>query len=143
MKNLRLNFIMASYPGYEVDNHKPGQENFLNNAEAVFDYLKGQNYCNLPMILFGESFETGFETYLDSTRSTNGLILKIPFTSISDIGGYLYPLLPIFLINQNVIPADLWAPGVKCSVLVLHGTDDQTIPMKFGLKQSRFFKSHV
>jgi pimeloyl-ACP methyl ester carboxylesterase len=143
MKDLRLNFIMASYPGYEGDNHKPGQENFLKNGEALFDYLKGQNYGHLPMVLFGESLGTGVATYLASVRPADGLILKSPYTSISEIGAYHYPFLPISLINQNVFPAYLWAPAVKCSVLVLHGTDDQTIPIKFGQKQAGFFKSQV
>ncbi|HXN06544.1 MAG TPA: alpha/beta hydrolase [Nitrospiria bacterium] len=143
MKDLRLNFIIASYPGYEGDHRKPGQEVFLKNGEALVDYLKSQNYGHLPMILFGESLGTGVATYLASVRPANGLILKSPYTSISEIGAFHYPFLPIYLINQNVFPAYIWAPAVKCSVLVLHGTDDQTIPIKFGQKQAGFFKSQV
>jgi hypothetical protein len=143
MKDLRLNFIMASYPGYEGDNRKPGQEIFLNNGEALFDYLKSQKYGNLPMVLFGESLGTGVATYLASVRPADGMILQSSYSSISDIGAFHYPFLPVSLINQNVFPAYLWAPTVKCSVLVLHGTDDQTIPIKFAQKQVSFFKSQV
>ena len=35
MKNLRLNFIMAAYPGYEGDNHKPTQNIFLENGDTI------------------------------------------------------------------------------------------------------------
>jgi fermentation-respiration switch protein FrsA (DUF1100 family) len=143
MKHLRLNFIMAAYPGYEGDNHKPGQNIFLKNGEALFDFLKNQKYGNLPLVLFGESLGTGVATYLASVRPADGLILRSPYTSISDIGAYHYPILLVSLINQNVFPAYLWAPAVKCSVLVLHGTNDQTISIKFGQKQASFFKSQV
>jgi pimeloyl-ACP methyl ester carboxylesterase len=143
MKDLRLNFMMASYPGYEGDNLKPGEDVFLKNGEALIDYLKHQHYGNLPMILFGESLGTGVATYLASVKSVQGLILKSPYTSISEIGAFHYPFIPIFFINKNVFPAYRWAPSVKCSVLVFHGTDDQTIPITIGQKQARLFKSEV
>jgi len=143
MKDLRLNFIMAAYPGYEGDNHTPGQKIFLNNGEKLYDYLKSQKYGNLPTVLFGESLGTAVATYLASVRPANGLILRSPYTSISEIGAYHYPFLPVNLINQNVFPAYMWAPEVKCSVLILHGTDDQTIPIKFAKKQANYFKSQV
>jgi pimeloyl-ACP methyl ester carboxylesterase len=143
MKDLRLNFMMAAYPGYEGDKNKPGEEVFLKNGEALVDYLKNQHYGNLPVILFGESLGTGVATYLASVKPVQGLILKSPYTSISEIGAFHYPFLPISLMNKNIFPAYRWAPAVKCSVLVFHGTDDQTIPINIGQKQARLFKSDV
>lgn len=143
LKDLKLNFMMASYPGYEGDNRKPGQEIFLKNGEALLDYLKNQPYGNLPTILFGESLGTGVATYLATVRPVDALILQSPYTSISETAAHHYPFLPVSFINRNVFPAYLWAPEVKCSVLVLHGTDDQTIPFEFGQKEAGFFKSKV
>jgi pimeloyl-ACP methyl ester carboxylesterase len=144
LKTLNLNFVLAAYPGYEGDQlNKPGEKIFLKNGEALFDYLKQQSYGKLPTVLFGRSLGTGEAVYLASVRPVEGLILQTPYSSISEVGAYHYPFLPVSLINQNVFPAYLWAPGVKSPVLLLHGTNDQTIPFKYAQKLARFFKSQV
>lgn len=144
LKTLKVNFILAAYPGYEGDLlNKPGEEIFLKNGEALFDYLKQQSDGNLPTFLFGRSLGTGEAVYLASVRPVEGLILQTPYSSISDVGAYHYPFLPVSLINRNVFPAYLWAPDVKSPVLLLHGTNDQTIPFEYAQKLARSFKSRV
>ena len=144
LKSLRLNFVLAAYPGYEGDHlDKPGEAIFLKNGEALFDYIKRQSYGKLPTFLFGRSLGTGEAVYLASVRPVEGLILQTPYSSISEVGAYHYPFLPISLINQNVFPAYIWAPDVKSPVLLLHGTNDQTIPFRYAQKLAQLFKAQV
>ena len=143
LRDLKVNFILAAYPGYEGDHQKPGEALFLKNAEALLDHLNQQNSGKLPVILLGESLGSGVATYLASVRPVGGLILRTPYTSISDLGAYHYPFLPISMINRNPFPAYLWARAVNCPVLILHGTSDRTVPFQFGQRLAGSFRFPV
>jgi hypothetical protein len=140
LMDLPLAFALVEYPGYESDGEITSQESLLENGLAAFDLIQGDK-PSLPVFLFGESLGTGVATYVASKRKTQGLVLQSPYTSTLEVGRQRYPYFPVRYLMHNTFPASEWAPMVKAPVLVLHGSDDRTIPFLFGEAQSKNFRN--
>lgn len=139
LASLPIGIALAEYPGYEGDSEKPSQESLLANALAIYDFLKFDK-PEVPIMLYGESLGTGVATYVASRRKTLGLMLQSPYTSAVDVGQYRYPFLPVRPLTHNPFPAYEWAPQVEAPVLILHGTADWSVPIRFGEEESKHFK---
>ncbi len=133
-----VNIILAEYPGYSGDQSKISEKTLLQNAQLLFDEIKKDG---LPLILYGESLGTGVTTYLASKNKVLGLILHNPYTSISEVGQFHYPLLPINLLNKNSFNSKNWAQKVEVSPLIIQGEVDRTIPTSIVEKQLENFKN--
>lgn len=134
---LPLNLVIMEYPGYSGDKTKKSQKTFLENASTAMDYFKEQK--DLPFFLFGESLGTGIVTYLATKYDVKGLILQSPYPSLGEVGEKAYPFLPVSLLLRNNFPAKKWAPDVRTKVLLLHGEEDNIIPLSLGRKQAENF----
>lgn len=140
---LELNYAFIEYPGFAEESPRSApQEEFLRSSLAAFDFIaQDENTHRLPIFLYGTSLGSGPATYVASERPAAGLILRSPYTSIVDIAAHRYPLVPVRHFLRWPFPAENWAAKVLAPVLVLHGTDDKTIPYKIGKAQAANFKN--
>jgi fermentation-respiration switch protein FrsA (DUF1100 family) len=61
-----------------------------------------------------------------------GLILLSPYTAIVDIDAAQYPLFPVRLLDRDPFDTMALVPKIRIPVLILHGTDDRTVPFAMG-----------
>ena len=138
LKNKPFNIILAEYPGYGGIGGAPGEKEILQGADNLFASLKRKGMTD-SIYLFGESLGTAVSTYIAGKNSVKGLILQSPFTTLSEVGQYHYPLLPVRWFMTNEFPLKVWAKKVNSQVLIIHGEKDRIIPFRFGKEAATYF----
>jgi fermentation-respiration switch protein FrsA (DUF1100 family) len=106
---------------------RPSESSACQDAEAAYGYLVGTLHVPADRIIaLGQSLGGGPATYLASRHPIGGLILESTFTSVFRLAVRV-PLLPFDKFTNAARLAQ-----VHCPVLVVHGTDDETIPFRHG-----------
>ena len=59
-------------------------------------------------------------------------MLDAPYTSLPDIGKWLYPAIPVRSLMIDRFESKRFIAAVKAPILIMHGTNDRTIPIAFG-----------
>jgi len=59
-------------------------------------------------------------------------MLEAPYTSIADVAAAAFPIFPVRLLIRDPLHSDRRIARVKAPLLIMHGTDDATIPIRFG-----------
>ena len=96
---------------------------------AAFAWLTNtQGYKPDEVVLFGESLGGGVASDLATKHPVKGLVLCGTYTTIRDAAAYRYPWVPCHLVMSATFDSRSKLPQVHCPVLVMHGTDDRTIP---------------
>lgn len=131
-ERLGFNVLMAEYRGYYNSVGRPSEEGFYQDAKAYYDYLIGRGVAPENIIVYGFSLGSGTATQLASTQRVGGLILQAPFSSILDVARErVNPELPASLL-QTKFDNRAKIKNVKAPVLIIHGTNDETVPFEQG-----------
>ncbi|MHC5162596.1 MAG: alpha/beta hydrolase [Planctomycetota bacterium] len=130
---LGLNCLIVDYRGYGDSTGKPTEIGTKIDILAGFQWLiEEKGMRPEEIILFGRSLGGSIAATIARDINPAGLVLESAFTSFDDVGAHYYPWLPVRLFsrfNYNTVEA---VKQVTCSVLVIHSSDDEIIPYKFG-----------
>lgn len=132
LDHLDASVILAEYPGYGGDGRIPGQDVLCRNAEALVRQIRDKN--DLPVFLLGESIGTGVAVWAASRVDVAGLILISSYSSMKSVAQYHYPWMPVGWLLKHQFDAGLWAKDIEAPVLMIHGADDDIIPIRFAVK---------
>jgi fermentation-respiration switch protein FrsA (DUF1100 family) len=123
--------LAMSYRGYPGSGGAPSEAGFFSDGLEVFDWLAARTP---DLVVYGESLGTAVATYVASERPAKALVLEAPFTAALDIAAATYPWVPTsllmrdpFLSRENILRVDE-------PLLIIHGTDDQVVPVEMGRK---------
>ncbi len=123
------NVLLVDYRGYGGNPGSPSQEGLLEDGRAAIEYVTSRPDVDPDRIVyFGESLGAAVATGVSSTTPPAGLILRSPFTSLSDVAAVHYPFLPTGLLRDRY-PSIEWILGVDVPVLVIAGTRDTIVPI--------------
>jgi fermentation-respiration switch protein FrsA (DUF1100 family) len=122
---------MVSYRGYSGSTGSPTETGLHTDARTAYDWVR-QSYEAARLVAYGESLGAGVAVRLASEQPLAGLILNAPYTSTADVASLTYWYVPVsWLMLDQFRPLDI-IQDVKAPILILHGTDDRTIPFAFG-----------
>ena len=116
------------YHGFGTSEGAPSEQAVYYDVMAAYDYLTQHRHIPPQRIIaYGMSLGGGPTAYLAAHRPVAGVILHSTFTTAFRVVTQI-PLLPFdkFYSIDNIRRA-------HCPVLVMHGTDDHTIPFSHGL----------
>jgi hypothetical protein len=121
--------LLFDYRGYGGNPGSPSEEGLAADGRAVRAYVTQRPGVDAErIVLFGESLGTAVAVRLAAEHRPAALILRSPFTSMSDIGGHHYPFLPVRWILRDRYPSIDRIARVGCPVLVVAGERDEVIP---------------
>jgi uncharacterized protein len=126
-----IEVILPEYPGYGQPGRKPNHKLILQDALDIVDYF-AKSSPKLPLILMGQSIGNGPVIYAASRRQVDLLILHTPYSCINSVAGHHFPFLPIRILLGRPYPVKDWAVKSTAPSIILHGTADTVIPIKFG-----------
>jgi len=126
--------VMAlSYRGYGNSEGSPSEQGFYTDARAALLDLRDRGGTDMKkMVLFGESLGTGVATQMATEFPVAALVLKSPYTSITDIASSRAPWAPIGLMIRDPFESGAKIGRIGKPLLVLHGENDDTVPVRFG-----------
>jgi fermentation-respiration switch protein FrsA (DUF1100 family) len=130
---LGLDTLIIDYRGYGQSTGKPSEQGTYLDAQAAWDYLRGERGVSAgEIIIFGRSLGGAVAAWLGSQHRPAAVIIESSFSSGVDMARRLYPFLPVRLITRLRYPVAEYASQLDCPVLVVHSRDDEIIPFEMG-----------
>jgi pimeloyl-ACP methyl ester carboxylesterase len=133
--------LAISWRGFGGSTGSPAEAGLMADGRGTISFLEGRSVPASQIVLFGESLGSGVAVQLavDTATRPAAMVLDSPFTSTADMARLRYWFLPVGLLMKDQFRSDLIAPKVAVPVMVLHGTEDQVTPFRFGKALSEMF----
>ncbi len=128
--NAGFNVLLAEYRGYGGSSGTPTAQNLLADALLQFDWLREKTEAQI--FVKGHSLGSGAGMYVAANREVAAVLLEAPYTSTKDIAVDAYPFVPVSLLFKHNIPSNEFIKDVVEPIMILHGTDDRVIPIRYG-----------
>ena len=123
--------VAVSFRGYAGSSGRPSEDGLLQDAEAAYAFT-AERYAADRIVAWGFSLGTGVAVALAVKHRIAKLILEAPYTSTADVAAAAYPLVPVRLLMRDQFHSDQRIGRVTVPLLIMHGTDDRVIPIRFG-----------
>lgn len=126
--------LLVSYRGYAGNPGKPSEAGLMADARAVLAYAAQE--LGVPpsdTILYGESLGTGVAARMAlEPGAWRAVVLDAPYTSVEDRAAEVYRWVPVRLLLRDRFATKDHIAGITAPLLILHGTQDRTIPVSHG-----------
>lgn len=123
--------LLFDYRGYGDNAGDPSEDGLTRDARAAQAYLRSRTDVDTSRnVYFGESLGAAVALRLATETRPYALVLRSPFTSLSDAGQVHYPFLPVRLLLRDRYPSLERVAGVSAPILVIAGERDQIIPVE-------------
>ena len=129
-----LSVLLLEYRGYGGSEGEPSEEGLHEDALTGWRFLLDQVGDPGRIVVFGRSMGGAVAARLAATHPPGALVLESAFTSLADIGKSVHPFLPRFLLSRltSSFATRKWVEGTHVPLLVIHGTDDELVPLRHG-----------
>ena len=125
---------LVGYRGYSGNPGQPTEQGLYEDGRAVIRQLEQSGVKEQDIVLYGESLGTGVATQMATEIKAKALILEAPFTSTIDVGARVYWFLPVRFLLKDKFENLKKIGDLTMPIMIIHGTDDRTIPYAFGEK---------
>lgn len=128
-----LGVMIFDYRGYGRSEGSPDEQGTYRDAMAAWTFLTAHKAIPPErIVLHGQSLGGGVASWLARQTRPAGLILDSTFTSLTDRGQEMFPLLPARLLIGERYPTRQRLAAIDCPVLVVHSRGDSVIPFSHG-----------
>ena len=111
----------------------PSEDGLLRDGTAAYSFAAAR-YDAQRIVAWGFSLGTGVAVSVASEHPVRKLILEAPYSSIADVAAAQFRFVPVRLLIRDPLHSDQRIARVTVPLLVVHGAQDQTIPIAFGEK---------
>src|SRR5688572_18430116 len=127
-----LDVFLFDYRGYGRSEGNPDEAGTYQDARAALGALVRQGGVHAARVIYlGESIGGAVALALALEAPPLGLVLQSAFTSIRDMGGLHYPLIPRAVV-PDAYPSLRRIAGLRSPLLVIHGDRDGIVPVAHG-----------
>ena len=125
-----LQVLLIDYRGYGGNPGTPSEKGLALDGGAARTYLASRSDVDLSrLVYFGESLGTAVAVTLAVEHAPAALVLRSPFTSMSDLGAHHYPFLPVRLLLHDRFAAIDEIRRIRVPLLVIAGGRDRIVPI--------------
>ena len=123
--------FLFDYRGYGGNPGSPSEAGLALDAQAARQYVASRRDVRPERIAyFGESLGTAVAVRLAAVNPPAALVLRSPFTSLTDVGRHHYPFLPVgWLLGDRFEAVDRMGE-IRCPLLVIAAEDDSIVPTR-------------
>jgi fermentation-respiration switch protein FrsA (DUF1100 family) len=122
-----MSVLLFDYRGYGGNPGRPTEDGLAADARAAQDWLAARDDVG-HIAYFGESLGAAVALRLAIERPPEGLVLRSPFTSLSDVGRLHYPWLPVGRLLMDRYPSIDRVGQLRVPVLIIAGERDTIVP---------------
>lgn len=123
--------LLFDYRGFGDNPGRPTEDGLSRDARAAYAYLTSRTDVDTGRIVFyGESLGAAVALRLATETAPFALVLRSPFTSLTEIGRYHYPYLPVRWLLRERYPSLERAQRLSSPTLVIAGDRDRIIPIE-------------
>jgi uncharacterized protein len=125
-----LAVLLFDYRGFGGNPGSPTQKGLESDARAARAYTVSRADVDARrLVYFGESLGTAIATHLAVEHPPAALVLRSPFTSLTDIGRHHYAFLPVRWLLRDRYPTIEWIRRVTSPLMVIAGSNDRIVPL--------------
>jgi uncharacterized protein len=126
--------LAVEYRGYPGSTGSPSEDGLLRDGEAT--YAKALEFGFRPdrIVAMGESLGTGVAVDLAARHPVAALVLDSPYSAAVDVAATRFWMFPVRQLMRDQFRSDERIGKVSAPVLMVHGTADRTIDIRFGEK---------
>lgn len=126
-----FNVLLFDYRGYGGNPGTPSETGLAADARAARAYLASRADVDASRIVyFAESLGTGVAVRLAAEQAPAALVLRSPFSSMTEVGAHHYPFLPVRLLLRDRFPSLDTIRDVRSPLLVIAGDQDEIVPLE-------------
>ena len=125
------NVLLVDYRGYGLSEGRPTEQGIYQDGEAAWQWLVDSGQDPEKIILFGRSLGAVVAVRLASQRTVERLVLVTPLTSASDMAREIGMGWAAWAVRGR-LDALAWIRQVQAPVLVVHGDQDEIVPLALG-----------
>lgn len=126
--------LLVTYRGYSRNPGTPSEDGLYQDARAALHFLQSQDIPNSCIVLYGESIGTAVAIQMAAEYPVGALILQSPFTSLSEIGQFHYPIFPVKWLLKDTFNSLVKVKQIHVPTLVIYGKNDDIIPPEFSIR---------
>jgi fermentation-respiration switch protein FrsA (DUF1100 family) len=118
--------------GYGGSGGSPTEAGNVADAIAAYDEVRRLGVSPDRIAAYGESLGSGQAVRIAMERPVAGVVLEAPLTSTVDVARPVYFWLPLGLLITDTYNVEHHIGAVRASLLILHGEEDEVIPVEMG-----------
>jgi fermentation-respiration switch protein FrsA (DUF1100 family) len=126
--------LAVEYRGYAGSTGSPSEAGLLADGEATYAEAVRLGFSPRRIVAMGESLGSGVAVSLAANREIAALVLDSPYSSIADVAAAQYPMFPVRALITDSFRSDERIGRVTAPLLIVHGTRDDVIPIRFAEK---------
>ncbi|MGH2774610.1 MAG: alpha/beta hydrolase [Actinomycetota bacterium] len=132
---LDVGVFMFDYRGYGRSEGKPSEAGLYADARAALEVTRRRAGVHRgEVVLFGQSLGAAVAVELANAHPVRGVVLESAFTSIPDMARHHYAFLPVGPFLKTSFDSEARISGIDAPLLMLHGADDDIVPLDMGQK---------
>jgi len=129
-----VGILIIAYRGFSGSTGTPSEQANVSDGLFAYDWLVKSGIAAKDIVVYGESLGTGVAAQIAARREVSGIVLDSPFTALTDVAAERHPLLPVRRFILDRYETLTHVRKVSAPVLVLHGEEDQIVPLPMGRK---------
>lgn len=126
-----ISVLTFDYRGFGRSEGRPTVRGLVRDALAAAREHDRRRDA-LPSILYGYSLGGAVALQLTQLHRFDGMILQSTFTNLRQMARYRFPNFPVHLIAGGEFDSLARIRDVELPLLLVHGTDDRTVPSWMG-----------
>ena len=129
-----IGLLAIEYRGYASSTGSPSERGLKLDGEAAYATAIASGVAPERIVPLGESLGSGVAVALAARHEVGALVLDSPYSSIVDVAAAAYWFAPVRALLRDPFRNDLLIGSVKAPTLIVHGTRDAVVPIRFGEK---------
>ena len=134
MAEAGIGLLAIEYRGYASSTGSPSERGLKLDGEAAYAAAIASGVAPERIVPLGESLGSGVAVALAARHKVGALVLDSPYSSIVDVAAATYWFAPVRALLRDPFRNDLLIASVKAPTLIVHGTKDAVVPIRFGEK---------
>lgn len=134
--------VAPEYPGYPGNDGSPSERGLDRAAEAGWKVATEAGHTGSSVVVMGNSIGSGPAIGVAARHDPLGLVVVSGMASMPQVVRGRIPLIPDFLVWDRYYNAARIAQ-VSCRTMIVHGREDDLIPLSQGLALARTARTHA
>ena len=123
-----INVLLFDYRGFGRSTGRPSLSGVVADGVTAARYHDTIRPQDQSSILYGYSLGGAIAAQVTKQHAFDGLILQSTFTNLRELARVAFPRVPLHLVSGNFFDTLAVVRKLDIPVLILHGTEDETIP---------------